>query len=597
MPSEISDYGLIGDLRTAALVSRNGSIDWFCAPRFDSGACMAALLGGDEHGFWKIAPAANDADHGCDCTVERRYIENTMVLQTDWSTPGGRLRVTDFMPISPASSAPSIVRIAEALAGEIEVDIVLRPMFDYGATEAWITRTSYGAKAVAGPNGLVLQTLLPLNARDGELSAQVTLREGDRTEVTLSWFDTGVSEVRLSQPQEALEETLGYWRRWSEKARVPEKWGGEVMRSLLTMKALTYQKTGGVVAAATTSLPEEIGGSRNWDYRLCWTRDASWTLAALLNCGYTEEASGWRAWLLRTLAGNPSKLQNLYGLAGERLLWEHELEWLPGYGNSAPVRIGNAAHRQRQLDVYGEMMRTLRLYGRFDIEPAQEAIDLQCALMAALSDRWQLPDEGLWEVRGEKQHFTHSKVMAWAAFDAARDLAKVEGLTVEDIEWRKTAQNIHAHVCANAFDDRRNAFLQHYGSTSLDAALLKIPEVGFLPPDDPRVAGTVDAIQRELMRNGFVHRYDTAQTPDGLPSGESAFLPCSFWLSDALVGLGRLEEAQEMFERALSASNDLGLMSEEYDPVERRQLGNFPQALSHISLINSARKLSDALGA
>ncbi|CUH37939.1 Trehalase [Jannaschia seosinensis] len=591
MPAEISEYGLIGDMRTSALVSRRGSIDWFCAPRFDSGACFASLLGREEHGFWKIGAKGADAERP---VVERRYVENTMVLQTDWTVPGGRLRVTDFMPVSSGESTPSIVRIAEALDGEMQVEMVLRPVFDYGSTDAWITRTSYGAKAVAGPNGLVLQTLLPLREREGELSAQITLKAGERVETTLSWFDPGTGEVSLSQPQEALEATLGYWQRWSEKARLPQKWGGEVMRSLLTMKALTYRKTGGVVAAATASLPEEIGGSRNWDYRLCWTRDASWTLAAFLHCGYTEEACGWRDWLLRALAGNPRKLQNLYGLAGERLLWEHELDWLPGYENSAPVRIGNAAHRQRQLDVYGEMMRTLRLYGRFEIEPTQEAVELQRALLGALTDRWHLPDEGLWEVRGQKQHFTHSKVMAWAAFDAAQSLADVEDLPDAGTDWRRTAETIRAEVCENAFDARRNAFVQHYGATSLDAALLKIPEVGFLPPDDPRVAGTVDAVQRELMRDGFVHRYDTAQTRDGLPSGERAFLACSFWLSDALVGLGRLDEAHEMFERALSASNDLGLMSEEYDPVRRQQLGNFPQALSHISLINSARKLSDA---
>jgi GH15 family glucan-1,4-alpha-glucosidase len=522
--------------------------------------------------------------------VTRRYRGETLVLETDFRTPGGLLRVTDFMP--PRGAEPDLVRVAECLEGRVDVDMELAPRFGYGAHAPWIRRAPEGASMVAGPDALRLTTRAPLVLARDRVTSRFALDRGGRETFLLAWHPSHEPPPRPVDPLAALDETEGYWTEWSASCAFRGPWREAVVRSLVTLKALTYSPTGGIVAAATTSLPEQLGGVRNWDYRYCWVRDATFTLYALLAAGYVAEARAWRDWLLRAAAGAPSQLQIMYGVAGERRLTELELPWLPGYEGSRPVRIGNAASDQIQLDVIGELMDCLHQARRAGVAPDAEAWDLQRALVDHLESTWEQPDEGIWEVRSGRRQFTHSKVMAWVAVDRAVSAAERCGLEGPLERWRALRARIHADVCARGWDSRRNAFVQSYGSPELDAALLMIPLVGFLPPTDPRVRGTVEAVARELCEDGLVLRYRTERTDDGLPPGEGVFLPCSFWLVDCLSLLRREAEARALFERLLSLRNDVGLLSEEYDPARRRLVGNFPQAFTHVALVNAARNLA-----
>ncbi|MFH8796208.1 glycoside hydrolase family 15 protein [Streptomyces sp. NPDC017941] len=595
MRRPIEDYALIGDHQTAALVSRTGSVDWLCLPRFDSGACFAALLGDDEHGHWRIAP--QDADV---CT-RRAYRENTLVLDTEWDTPDGSVRVTDFMP--QRDRAPDLVRIVEGLTGEVTLRSTLRLRFDYGSVVPWMRRSDGHHVAVAGPDAVWLRIdpEIPCEGSDFTTYTDITVAAGERVTFVLTWHPSHEPRPRLLDAEQALRDSVEDWRAWAARCRYEGPHREAVVRSLITLKALTYAPTGGIVAAPTTSLPEEIGGVRNWDYRYCWLRDSTLTLGALLAAGYLEEAEAWRDWLLRAAAGNPGDLQIMYGLAGERRLPEYEVPWLPGYEGSAPVRIGNKAVEQRQLDVYGEVVETLSLARRSGLATRDHGWRLQLALMEFLRENWHREDEGLWEVRGPRRHFVHSKVLAWAAADrTVRALDEDPELPGDVDRWRRLRDEIHTEVCERGYDAERNTFTQSYGSRELDAALLLIPRVGFLPPDDPRVIGTIDAIRKELgTDDGFLRRYTTADTGaddttprdttvDGLPGDEGVFVVCSFWLADALHMTGRTREARELFERILALCNDVGLLSEEYDPVAGRQLGNFPQAFSHVGLAGTA---------
>ena len=584
MASLIEDYAIIGDCHTAALVARNGSIDWLCFPRFDGGACFAALLGNKEHGHWMIAPG-DKVSH-----VERRYRDGTLVLETDYETADGAVTLIDCMP--PRSSVPDVVRVVVGRRGQVRMRMQLIIRFDYGSIIPWVRRVPRGIRAVAGPDTLTLKTPVDLHNENFRTEAEFTVREGQRVPFVLMWYPSHEPEPGMIDADETLAATEQWWREWSGRCMYVGPWRDAVVRSLITLKALTYAPTGGIVAAPTTSLPECLGGVRNWDYRYCWVRDATFTLYALMLGGYIEEACAWREWLLRAVAGKPSQLNIMYGLAGERRLTETELAWLPGYQGSAPARIGNAAYRQFQLDVYGELMDAMHVARRGGLEPDENAWRVERALTEFVESAWSEPDNGIWEMRGPKRHFTHSKVMAWVAVDRMVKAVERFGLDGPVERWRSLRATIHAQVCRSGFDHERNTFVQYYGGRELDASLLMIPMVGFLPPDDSRVRGTIEAIERELMADGFVLRYRTAEEIDALPPGEAAFLACSFWLADNLALSGRKDDARRLFERLLGLCNDVGLLSEGYDPANKRLLGNFPQALSHLALVNTACNLS-----
>ncbi|HEY7487438.1 MAG TPA: glycoside hydrolase family 15 protein [Streptosporangiaceae bacterium] len=587
MPARIEDYALIGDMQSAALVGRNGSIDWLCFPRFDSPACFAALLGDEENGHWRIAPQGPDRR-----SSRRRYRGETLILETEWDTPTGTVRLTDFMPHR--GEAPDIVRIVECLRGEVPMRFVLRLRFDYGHIVPWMQQLDGQVAGVAGPDSIWLRGPIPVRGEDFAHVAEFTVREGDRVPFVLTWHPSHLPAPKPVDAEEALAETEQLWLDWVKTCTYEGEYRDAVIRSIITLKALTYAPTGGIVAAPTTSLPEALGGSRNWDYRYCWLRDATMTLEAAIRSGYTEEAEAWRQWLVRAVAGSPDDIQIMYGVAGERRLTEWTVDWLPGYEGSRPVRVGNAAVNQLQLDVPGEVMDSLYLARRAGLPTADAVWAMQQALLHYLESRWTTTDKGLWEVRGESRHFVHSKVMCWVAYDRGVRMAEEYGLPGPADHWRRIRDRIHREVCDKGYDKERGTFTQSYGSTDLDAALLLIPQVGFLPPDDPRVAGTVAAIHRELGEDGFVQRYPThpGATSDGLTGTEGAFLACSFWLADGFRLVGREEEARELFERLLSLRNDVGLLAEEYDPRLKRQVGNFPQAFTHVPLIRTAYDLS-----
>jgi GH15 family glucan-1,4-alpha-glucosidase len=577
----IEDYALLSDTQTAALVGRDGSIDWLCLPRFDSAAVFAALLGDRWNGRWKLAPAGGVR------RVERRYREDTLVLETDFHTEDGAVRLIDSMP--PRGEAPDVVRIVKGLEGRVEVHMELILRFDYGHIVPWVRRTGECLLAVAGPDAVRLDCGVPTEGRDLTTRASFAVGPGDEVPFVLTWYPSHHREPAPVHAGTAVEDTCRWWRDWMSGCELDDPL---VRRSLLTLKGLTYAPTGGMVAAATTSLPEKLGGVRNWDYRFCWLRDATLTLGALLGGGFVEEAHAWRDWLLRAVAGDPQDTQIMYGCAGERRLTEFEVDWLKGYEGSAPVRIGNAASAQFQLDVYGEVMDAMFQAREEGLEPEEHAWQLQRYLVGFLEDAWQRPDEGIWEVRGGRRQFVHSKVMAWVAFDRAVRTVESYGMRGDADRWRRVRDEIHREVCEKGWDAERNTFTQSYGSQALDAALLMIPRVGFLPPDDPRTLGTIEAVRRELVQDGFVLRYPTEGGGDGLPPGEGAFLPCSFWLVDALAMTGRRDEARELYERLAGLANDIGLFSEEYDADTGRLIGNFPQAFTHIALVNTATTLS-----
>ncbi|MFI6859035.1 glycoside hydrolase family 15 protein [Streptomyces sp. NPDC050421] len=590
MTPRIEDYALIGDLQTAALVGRNGSVDWLCLPRFDSGACFAALLGDEENGHWRIAPK------GADTCTRRAYRGDSLVLETFWETRTGTVKVIDFMP--QRDHEPDVMRIIEGISGTVDMASVIRLRFDFGSVVPWMRRSQGHRVAVAGPDSAWLRSEPPVKTWGQQFStcSSFSVSAGEQVAFVLTWHPSHSPRPDLVDPYEALENTLSDWAEWSARCKYEGPYREAVIRSLITLKALTFGPTGGIVAAPTTSLPEDIGGVRNWDYRFCWLRDSTLTLGALTSAGYLEEAAAWRDWLLRAVAGDPADLQIMYGLAGERRLPEAELPWLRGYENSAPVRIGNAAVRQRQLDVYGEVIDSLRLARVAGLDDAPHAWSLQLSLLGFLESTWREPDEGLWEIRGRRRHFVHSKVMAWVAADrAVRSLEEDPSLSGDAERWRAMRDAVHREVCEKGYDPVRNTFTQSYGSRELDAATLLIARTGFLPPDDPRVIGTVDAVRDELGSGGLVRRYSTDGTAvDGLPGSEGAFLACSFWLADALRMTGRADEATELFERLLALRNDVGLLAEEYDTVGMRQLGNFPQAFSHIGLVGTAVALAEA---
>lgn len=580
---DIENYALLGDTQTAALVGRDGSVDWLCLPRFDSGACFAALVGDRSNGRWQIAPTDPAA------RSTRRYRPGTLVLETTFNTSSGTVRVVDAMPIR--GEAPDIVRIVEGVSGRVamSMDLVLR--FDYGRTVPWVRRTSTGLTAIAGPDAVEVRTPIELRGEELATVASFEVAAGDRVPFVLTWHPSHRDAPTAIDPHQAIEDTTQWWTQWSQGCQSRD--AGLVLRSLVTLKALTYRPTGGLIAAPTTSLPEDLGGVRNWDYRYCWLRDATFSLYALMLGGYDAEAVAWRDWLLRAAAGAPEQLQIMYGVAGERRLPEMELDWLSGYEGSVPVRIGNAASSQFQLDVYGEVMDSLHQARRAGIGEDDNAWSLQVALMESLEGRWQEPDEGIWEVRGPRRHFTHSKVMAWVAADRAVQAVERFGLDGPAARWKALRRQIHDEVCDQGFDASRSTFTQAYDRPGLDASLLLIPLVGFLPPGDPRMVGTVSAIERELCDDGLVRRYggDSRGEVDGLTGGEGAFLPCSFWLADNLLLQGRHEEGRALFERLSGLANDVGLLSEEYDVVRRRLVGNFPQAFTHVALVNTAHNL------
>ena len=589
MALRIEDYALIGDRESAALVGKDGSIDWLCWPRFDSPACFAALLGSPENGRWRIAPVAQDA------TVSRRYRDGTLILETTFECDEGAVTLIDFM--HPRGSTPDLARIVVGQRGRVTMcsELILR--FEYGHTVPWMTRMDDGRlRAIAGPEMVVLHSDVESHGEGLSTVSDFSVAAGESAAFVLSWGPSHLPLPRSIDPHKELAATEEHWREWSSRSTYNGEWSDAVERSLITLKALTYQPTGGIVAAPTTSLPEHIGGPRNWDYRYCWLRDATLTLLSLMDAGYMEEAEAWRAWLLRAAAGSPSQLQIMYGLGGERHLLEWEVPWLSGYENSQPVRIGNGAHGQVQLDVYGEVLDAMHHAREGGLDASAESWHLQRALVCHLEEIWEAPDEGIWEVRGGRQHFTHSKVMAWVALDRAIKGAERYGLDGPLDRWRATRKRIHEEVCARGFDPALGSFVQAFGSKQLDASLLMLPLVGFLPSDDPRIRGTVEAIERDLTVDGFVLRYDSGATDDGLPPGEGAFLACSFWLADNLLLLGRTDDARALFDRLLSLRNDVGLLSEEYDPHSGRLVGNFPQAFSHIGLIDTALNLSRAVG-
>ncbi|MCG3113785.1 MAG: glycoside hydrolase family 15 protein [Candidatus Manganitrophus sp. SB1] len=589
MPSRIENYGFIGDMYGAALVSRDGSIDWLCVPRFDSDACMAALLGRDEHGCWIIHPGVEVRRNS------RRYRPGTMILETDFECDGGAVRITDFMPIG--LYAQSVIRIVEGLEGTVPVYFWLAARFGYGRSKPWIEKTDGGIRLTVAPESLILRTPAAVECTEHNVRGQFTVKKGERVPFVLSWQAAHLPPADPLEPASALAETERWWKEWSGRSRYRGAYKEVVDRSLIVLKAMSYSPTGGIIAAPTTSLPEEVGGVRNWDYRFCWLRDATLTLRALMAGGYVDEAMAWRVWLLRAVAGAPDETQIMYGVAGERRLTEFEATWLPGYEASRPVRIGNAASDQFQLDVYGEVVQAMYEARRMGMPEGPARAQLR-ELMAFVSTAWQRPDDGIWEVRGGRQHFVYSKLMAWVAVD--RYARYIEEFLKPEDELhamlptiRALRDRIRRDILEHGFNPRLNAFTQAYNSDALDATALLIPEIGFLPASDPRVQGTIQAVERNLLRDGFVLRYQTDQTQDGLPGSEGAFLACSFWLVDAYVYSGRRKEAEALFDRLLSLRNDLGLLSEEYEPRSGRLIGNFPQAFSHLTLIQSARLLGE----
>jgi GH15 family glucan-1,4-alpha-glucosidase len=585
----IEDYALIGDTQTCALVGIDGSIDWLCMPRFDSAACFASLLGTPDNGRWLLAPA------GAERAARRHYEDRTLVLTTEWEVEGGSVRVIDFMP--PRDEVPDLVRMVEGVSGTVRMrsELVLR--FDYGRLVPWVRKLGDDLLAIAGADSVLFRSDVETRGEGLTTTSDFLVTAGQRVAFHLSWHPSHIEPVAQPDAYEELERALATWRTWSARMSYEGAWQEEVRHSLMVLKALTFRPTGGIVAAPTTSLPEEIGGVRNWDYRYCWLRDAAFSMWALHIGGYTEEAQAFVGWLLRAAGGDPASLQTVYGPAGESRLPELEIDWLPGYEGSRPVREGNAASMQFQLDVYGEVLDTLHLARQFGMGTDGEAWSLARHLVEFVAEHWQEPDEGLWEVRGPRQHFTHSKVMAWVAMDRAVRAVEKHNLEGDVEGWRNVRDAIRAEVLERGFDPERNTFTQHYGSRELDASLLMIPLVHFLPATDPRMVGTIEAIQRELMSDGYVMRYPTESTNDGLPPGEGAFLACTFWLVDNLALIGRLDEATDLFERLLALRNDVGLLAEEYNPQLGRLVGNFPQAFTHVGLVNSAFNLDRAMRA
>jgi GH15 family glucan-1,4-alpha-glucosidase len=583
----IEDYAIVGDCQTTALIGRNGSIDWLCWPRFDSDACFAALVGTPEHGRWIITPLG-DAVH-----VRRRYRPDTLILETHFESREGAATLIDFMP--PRDARSHLVRRVVGERGRLRfaTELVLR--FGYGEIVPWVTRTPDGLRAVAGPDLALLRTDVVLRGENLKTVGEFDVVQGETRSFVLSYGPSHLDDPKPVEPDRLLGDTEQFWREWIGKAQISgafaDLWIRAIKRSLITLKALTYAPTGGLVAAPTTSLPERLAGARNWDYRYCWLRDATMTLLALMNTGYYDEARAWRDWLLRAVAGSPPQMQIMYGIAGERRLTELELPWLPGYERARPVRIGNDAYRQVQLDVYGELADVLHLARQHGLAADQSGWALQKEGLKHLETVWREPDRGIWEVRGAPQHFTYSKVMAWVAFDRAIKSAQAFQLDAPMQQWCELRAQIHADICRHGYDDELGSFVRAYGSRELDASLLLIPAVGFLPPDDRRIVGTVAAIERGLLRDGLVMRYDAGISKDGLPRGEGAFLACSFWLADTYILLGRYDEARKLFERLVGLANDVGLLSEEYDPASERFLGNFPQAFSHLALVNTACNL------
>ncbi|MFC5253448.1 glycoside hydrolase family 15 protein [Streptomyces nigrescens] len=593
MSMPIEDYALIGDMQTAALVCRDGTVDWLCLPRFDSPAVFTSLLGTEEHGFWRISPAY-DPGVGPESAGRRRYRGDSLVLESEWDTPHGTVRVIDFMP--PRDGAPQVIRIVEGVSGRVPMRSELRMRFAYGSVAPWVHKIDGRTVAVAGPDSIWLDTSAAARNDGGTVFSDFTVSPGERIAFTISWEPSYKQPPTVADPEGSLEATEEFWREWVEHCTYHGPYRDAVVRSLITLKALTYAPTGGIVAAPTTSLPECIGGVRNWDYRFTWLRDAAITLSSLLRTGYREEARAWREWLLRAVAGDPDNLQIMYGIAGERELGENDLNWLPGYENSQPVRVGNGAAGQLQLDVYGEVIEALYVGFENGLDPHDHAASLQLKLIEWVERHWDKPDEGIWEVRGPRRHFVHSKVMTWVAVDRTIKLIESGDVDGPLERWKDLRETIHRDVCENGYDKERNTFTQSYGSQELDASLLLIPQMGFLPPDDKRVIGTIEAIQRELStEDGFVLRYPTAGEGvgvDGLEGDEGAFLACSFWLADDLAMIGRVDEARKLFEKLLSLRNDLGLLAEEWDPKLKRQVGNFPQAFSHIGLVEGALRLA-----
>ncbi|CAL9408236.1 Trehalase [Streptomyces sp. enrichment culture] len=589
----IEDYALIGDMQTAALVCRDGTVDWLCLPRFDSHAIFAGLLGTGEHGFWRLGPAyAPGAEPPT--SARRTYRGDSLILESEWDTPRGTVRVIDFMP--PRDGAPQLIRIVEGVSGRVPMRSELRMRFSYGRVVPWVHKQEGRTVAVAGPDSVWFDTEAETYGKALTTYADFTVAPGDRVAFTISWEPSHKEAPALPEPEQSLVATEDFWRDWVGHCTYHGPYREAVVRSLITLKALTYAPTGGIVAAPTTSLPEDIGGVRNWDYRYTWLRDAAITLSSLLRTGYREEARAWREWLLRAVAGDPENLQIMYGIAGERELGEAELDWLPGYENSTPVRVGNGAAHQLQLDVYGEVTEALHLGHMTGLARNDYASVLQLKLIRYLEDHWHEPDEGIWEVRGPRRHFVHSKVMAWVAVDRTIKLIESGDADGPLERWKQLRDDIHRDVCEKGYDKERNTFTQSYGSQELDASLLLIPQMGFLPPDDKRVIGTIEAIQRELSTSdGFILRYPTDgkdEGVDGLPGDEGAFLACSFWMADDLAMIGRVDEARKLFEKLLSLRNDLGLLAEEWDPRLQRQVGNFPQAFSHVPLIDTALRLT-----
>ena len=585
--TRIEDYGFLSDTQSGALVSRDGCIDWLCFPRFDSPACFASLLGEAKNGHWRFFPGEKTV------RVQRCYRGDTLILETELITENGAVRLIDFMP--PRGRNPDIVRIVEGLRGSVTMKMELIIRFEYGLVIPWVKQAHGGLEAIAGPDGLILRTPVETQGKNLTTVAEFTVNEGERIPFVLTWFASHKEPPRAINPEHALRDTEKFWSDWAQRFKYQGPWREDILRSLIVLKGLTYAPTGGLVAALTTSLPEQIGGVRNWDYRYCWLRDATFTLATLLRVGYRDEAAAWRQWLLRAIAGSAAQMQIMYGVNGERWLDEREIPWLSGYENSRPVRVGNAASNQFQLDVFGEVLLGMYESDVAGLKTEESDWRLQVELMRYLESNWNQPDEGIWEVRGGRKQFTHSKMMAWVAFDRAvklcRDCGCEAGVHLE--RWTQLRDQIHHEVCERGYNPNKKAFTQFYGSDALDASLLMMPRVGFLPPTDPRVRSTIEAIERELMQDGFVLRYRVdEENVDGLPGREGAFLPCSFWLVNCLHFIGRTADAKAMFERLLSLQNDLGLISEEYDPIAKRQLGNFPQAFTHLALVNTARILS-----
>ena len=585
MASKIEDYALIGDLESAALVDRNGSIEWLCWPDFSSAACFAALLGTEENGYWKIAPA------GGEWTSTRRYREHTLILETEFEQAGGAVRLIDFMP--PHGSHSDVVRVIEGVRGTMNLRMELALRFDYGRTVPWVTATKDGVRAVAGPNLAILHTSTPVHGENLKTVAEIAVRKGERIGFTLTYGASYEEDPKAIDFDRALNDTVRFWRNWSGRLKYKGKYRNVVERSLITLKAMSFRPTGGIVAAVTTSLPESIGGVRNWDYRYCWLRDTTFTLLAFMNGTYYDEAVAWQDWLLRALAGSPNQVQIMYGLRGERSLTESKIGWLAGYENSRPVRIGNGASEQVQLDIYGEMLDSFFHAQHGMRRHSEDDFRVLVLLLKHLETIWQEPDEGIWETRGGPKHFTYSKMMAWVAFDRGVLLAEQLKYDAPIEKWKSIRDEIHQQICAKGFSKRKNSFVQAYGSQQLDASLLLMPVVGFLPGKDPRVKGTVKAIEKELMSNGLVRRYDTGKVDDGLPPGEGVFLACSFWMVSSLKAIGRKRDARRLFEKLLRLPNDLGLLSEEYDTTHHRMVGNFPQAFSHIALVNTAFYLEE----